>query len=159
MDKRTRNIAWRAAGLGAMSGMRSMAAPAALALAVRRDRVAGIGNTPFAFLHSPRVAFPLYALMIGEMVADKHPEIPSRLIPPALFGRAASGALAGATLFAAGDRSGLSGAVTGLAAAVVSAFATYHLRAQAGKSLGVPDTVLGHLEDGIAILAGWLATR
>lgn len=147
---------WAALGLGAIAGSRSMAAPATVARAARKGSLPGIEKTPFGFFRNPWVAALLYALAVGEMVADKQPRIPSRLSPPALLGRVASGSFSSAALFASAGRRGAAGAPLGLLSAVASAFAGHHLRARAGSRLAVPDPVLGYLEDGIVLL---LASR
>ena len=144
----------KALGLGAVAGLRSMSAPALLSRAASMGKVKGLEDTRFAPLLSPTVSYILYVLAAGEMVADKSAGIPSRISPPALLGRAASGALVGAALFVSGERRGVSGAAIGTLAAVAAAYASYYARAGAGEALGVPDQVLGHLEDGIALFGG-----
>ncbi len=141
-------------GLAAIAGLRSMAAPALLSRAVRRGDVEGLQGTPFAALGAPKVSTALQLLMIGEMIADKTPFIPSRTSAPALLGRALSGALVGATLSAAGERRATSGAVLGALCAVAAAYAGEQLRVKAPEQLGVPSLVLGLLEDGLVLFGG-----
>jgi uncharacterized membrane protein len=88
------DLVWRAVGLGAIAGMRSMAAPAALSRAAERGDVGSLEGTLFAALGSPGVSTVLRLFEIGEMFVDKLPVVvPSRTSPPPLSGRAASGAL------------------------------------------------------------------
>jgi uncharacterized membrane protein len=143
-----------AAGLAAIAGLRSTAAPALLSRAVRRGDVEGLQDTPFAALGSPKVSTALQLMMIGEMVADKTPFIPSRTSPPALLGRAVSGALVGAALFASGERRPVSGAALGSLSAVAAAYAGENLRVKGAEKLGVPDQILALLEDGIVLFGG-----
>lgn len=141
-------------GLGAIAGLRSMAAPALLSRAVRRGDVGGLRDTPFATLGLSKVSATLQLLMIAEMLADKTPFVPSRTSAPALLGRALSGALAGAALFANAERHPAPGAVLGALAAVAGAHAGEKLRARGTQKLGVPDPVLGLVEDGIVLFGG-----
>jgi uncharacterized membrane protein len=145
---------YRAAGLAAIAGLRSMAAPALLSRTVRRGDVEGLQYTPFAALGFPKVSTALQLMMIGELVADKTPFVPSRTSPPALLGRALSGALVGTTLFISEGRRGTSGAVLGALCAVAAAYAGERLRAQGTEKLGLPDIVLAFVEDGIVLFSG-----
>jgi uncharacterized membrane protein len=80
--------------------------------------------TPLAALHlragmGPRV---LVLAAAGELVVDKLPMTPSRLDPPALAGRLASGAFAGRVV------AGNAGALAGGAAAVAGSLAGARVR-------------------------------
>ncbi len=144
----------RVLGLGAIAGFRSMAAPATLSRAVSDGRIEGIEDTPFARLGSPKVTTALRMMEIGEFIVDKLPVAPSRTSPPPLLGRAASGGLVGAALFASEDRRSLVGGALGAAAALAAAYAGERLRLQAAEKLGMPDSVVALLEDGLVVLAG-----
>ena len=141
-------------GLAAIAGIRSMAAPALLAKTIGRGDVGGIAGTPFAALGSGRIPALLEALMIGEMVGDKTPFIPSRTSAPAVMGRALSGALVGAAVSVSGQRSGASGALVGVLSALAGVYAIDRLRSGAGQELGLPDRVFGLLEDGLVLSVG-----
>ncbi len=145
---------FEALGLAAVTGLRSMAGPALLSRAVRRGDVGGLRGTPFAALGSPKVSAALQLLMVGEMIGDKMPFAPSRTSAPALLGRALSGALVGAALFASAERRPASGAVLGVLSAIAAAYVGEGLRLKGTEKLGVPDPVLGLLEDGIVLFAG-----
>jgi uncharacterized membrane protein len=140
--------------MGAIAGLRSMAAPAALSRAIAEDRIGGLEDTPFSALGSSWVPAVLRMFEIGEMFADKLPVTPSRTSHPALLGRGVSGALVGAALFASENRRAAVGGALGAAAAVVSAHAGERLRLQAAEWLGMPDFVVAFLEDGVVLLAG-----
>ena len=144
----------RTTGLTAIAGLRTMAAPALLSRALRRGDVRGLRGTPFAALGYPKVSTTLQLLMVGEMIADKMPFIPSRTSAPALSGRALSGALVGAALFVAGERHPVSGATLGALSAVAAAYAGEKLRVRGTEKLGVPDPILALLEDSIALFGG-----
>lgn len=137
-------------GLGAIAGLRSMSAPALLARAVRRGNL-DAPNLPA--LGSPKLSTLLALLAVGEMIADKTPFIPARTSAPALFGRMLSGALAGATLFASEGRRKNSGAVLGALSAFGAAYAGEGIRT-AGARKGIPDPILGALEDMLVYALG-----
>lgn len=141
-------------GLAAIAGIRTMAAPALLARAIRRGDVRGLAGTPFAALGSGRVPALLETLMIGEMAGDKTPFIPARTSAPALLGRALSGALVGAALSVSEERGGPAGALIGASSALAGVFAADRLRSGATQGLGVPDTVFALLEDGLVLSLG-----
>jgi uncharacterized membrane protein len=142
----------RTLGLGAIAGVRSMAAPAALSRAVERGGVGGLEGTPFAALGSPRVSKALRLLQIGEMVVDKLPGlVPSRTSPPPLLGRAAFGAFVGAALFVSDGRRAAVGGVLGAGSALAGAYAGERLRLLGAERLGLPDPVVALLEDGVVL--------
>jgi len=130
-----------------------MAAPALLARAIRRGDVPDPKGTPYGILG--RLSPLLQILMVGEMVGDKTPFIPSRTSAGPLLGRAASGALVAAALRASGGRGGRgSAALLGALSAAAAAFAGENLRTQGAQRLGVPDLALALLEDGLVLVAG-----
>lgn len=129
----------RAAGLGAIAGMRSLSAPAL----VRRERDSS---------HS--AAWLLPVLAAGEMAVDKLPWTPDRTRPLSLAGRAASGAVVAAAVAGGDRRHVLGAALLGAAAAVAAAFAAHRLRRWAGRRSDAPDAVLGLMEDAAVLAAG-----
>jgi len=133
-----------------------MTGPALLARSARHGDVA-LSGTPFGALG--RLAPLLQLLMIGEMVADKAPVSPSRNLPPSFAFRVLSGALVGAALFAAEGRRGAAGAPLGAVGAALGSVYGERLRVRGKERLGVPNVVLGHLEDGAALLAGTRLVR
>lgn len=137
-------------GLAATAGLRSMAAPALLARAVRRGDLHAPELPALGF---PKLSALLTLLAIGEMVADKTPLVPSRTSTLALLGRLLSGGLAGATLFVAEGRRRNSGAILGALSAFAAAHAGERLRAT-GVQKGIPDPILGTLEDKIVLALG-----
>ena len=130
-----------AAALGAVSGSRSMLAPALVTRAVR--------------------ASPLTAILVllagGEMAADKLPGIPARTDALPLFGRMVSGAVVGAAM--GGRRHRVGGALTGAAGAVAAAYALVAVR-RVAAARQVPNAVAGAIEDALAMGAGlWFMRR
>jgi uncharacterized membrane protein len=128
-----------AALLGAATGMRTCSGLGALAL---RGRLGG-----------PRVRSAILVATAGELVVDKLPFVGPRIEPPQLAGRMAGGAFAGHRV------SGPQGAAAGAAAALGSAFATYHARRMLAERLSLPDPVVALAEDALALGCAALATR
>jgi uncharacterized membrane protein len=145
------NLAWKTVGLGAIAGVRSMAAPAALSRAMERDDIGGLEQTSYAALGSPRVSMALRMLEIGEMFVDKLPVAPSRTAPPPLLGRAASGGLVGAALFVSDGRRAAVGGALGAASALIGAYVGESLRLLGAERLRIPDPVVALLEDGVVL--------
>lgn len=146
------NLALRAAGLGAIAGLRSMAAPAALSRAAAAGRIGGLSDTPFAVLGSSKVSTLLTFFEAGELIGDKLPMTPSRTSAPPLLGRAASGAVAGAALFVSSERRAATGGVLGAASAVAAAYVGERLRTRIGQLTGVQDPAVALIEDAIVLL-------
>ncbi|MFY0579024.1 DUF4126 family protein [Cystobacter fuscus] len=143
---------WSTLGLGVLAGMRGFSAPALLGFHFSREpRAAPAGN--LGLLASPLVSRALAVLTAGEVVADKTPWIPARISPPALVGRALSGALVGAALAPRRPLTPVH-AVLGAAAAVASSFTFYALRRFMTRRLGVPNVVAGLAEDALAAALG-----
>jgi len=153
------NLALRAAGLGAIAGLRSMAAPAALSWAAVAGRVGGWRDTPFAVLGSSKVSALLTVFEVGELVGDKLPMTPSRTSLPPLLGRAASGAVVGGALFTSERHRTVPGAAFGAAAAVAAAYAGERLRALASEKTGLPDPVVALAEDTVVLVGAWRLLR
>jgi uncharacterized membrane protein len=138
-------------GLAVIAGLRSMSAPAFLARAVRRG---DLRAPDMPALGSPKVSALLALLAVGEMIADKTPFIPARTSVPALLGRVLSGGLAGATLFASEGRDRNSGVILGALCAVIAAYAGENFRTVGSERLGLPNALLGTLEDKAVLALG-----
>jgi uncharacterized membrane protein len=148
---------WQALGAGALAGFRSMTPLATLSSSLAKHKSPFLAASPLRFLQSNLAATGLKLLAGAEMVADKTPGMPNRTDPPALLGRALSGALIGGTLYKAGkNRQVAVGAVVGSLAAVAATFASFHLRKTLGAQTQVPDTALALAED-VATLSSSLA--
>jgi uncharacterized membrane protein len=119
--------------LGALSGMRSMAGPAAL-----------------AFHEGSPLKRVVSLLAASEMAADKTSVVGDRIDPLPLAGRAAMGALVGAVVAKREHGNVLAAAVVGAAAAVAVAHLAYRVRTR----LPVNSSVGGVLEDAIVIGIG-----
>ena len=143
--------------LGAVSGMRSMMAPAVISWSARRSGL-DLESTPFSAFKGPGIGRTIVAMAVGELLADKAPFVPNRTdSSTAILARAVSGGAAGAAVFKARRRSMLVGALVGAAAAVGAAYGTYYLRRSASRYFNVSDRVVALVEDGIALTAGLVA--
>lgn len=127
------------AGLGVLTGMRSMAGPATLALQ-----------------HGGIVKHVMGMMAAGEMVADKTDRIGDRIDAVPLAGRAVMGAIVGG-IIARQERSNVwLGGVIGASAAVIAA----HLAYQARKRLPLSTAVGGVVEDAVVVgLGAWYASQ
>src|SRR3954462_7717997 len=103
---------------GVITGLRSLTAPAAISWAVRlgwfHPRTSWL-----AFLGYAATPWIATALAVGELIADKLPNTPSRKSPPGFIARVLMGALCGAVIGSMGDilavgiAAGIVGAITG----------------------------------------------
>jgi len=139
--------------IGAVSGLRSLTAPAVVAWGARQNWL-NLHNTPLSFMGSTAALVIFTLLAVAELVTDKLPATPSRLKPPGLIARILFGGLSGASIAAAGAQSIALGAVLGVAGGVAGAFAGHEVRSRLVKSLKVPDFVIALLEDVTAIAGG-----
>ncbi len=144
------NVLPLAAGFGAIAGLRAFSAPVAISRAARMRGI-DLSNTPLKFVGEANGAHALAALALGELFADKSKHIPDRTSWPALLARAASGALAGASIARSKKIGWWPAALTGAAVAIGTSFAGFHLRKFAGESLHLPDRVVGLMEDAIVV--------
>ncbi len=143
---------------GTITGLRSMTAIAALAIASQSER-------PHPFLkedgslwdllgsRGAQIVFGLGAA--GEYVGDKLPQTPSRLQPGPLGGRIAIGALTGAASCRAAGLSATVGGALGALGALGGSAAGFALRTIIGPRLGLPDFPLALLEDAAAIVGAY----
>ena len=127
--------------LGAASGLRSQIGVAVIA--VRSD------PSLAPILRQPWTRRFLVAAAVGELIADKLPNTPSRLELPGIVGRLMLGALA-ASLYAQTRRAPWAPAAgIGAASAIAAAKIGHDLRAQLAKQ--VPDPAVAVVEDTIAL--------
>ena len=150
---------WQTVGLGALAGFRSMTAPALLSSNLLTYRPHILRNSPLRYLQKPLVAHGLKLLAAGEMGADKLPQMPDRISPTALAGRAAAGALVGATLYKINHDGQWRGALLGGVAAVAGSYLSFWLRRKATTESGLPGGVVGGLEDALTVGMGLALTK
>jgi uncharacterized membrane protein len=134
--------------IGTASGLRALIGLAAVSLAAHCG-ILPLEHTWLAFLGYALTPYILTLVAIGELVNDKLPKTPSRLIPPQFITRIVTSALCG---FAIGLSGG--GAILGLVAGVIGAvagtFGGAKARALLAKRFG-RDLPAALLEDAVAV--------
>jgi uncharacterized membrane protein len=144
--------------LGLSGGARAMTPLAAVANAARTGRLPADSAAP-AWLAHPAVSLGTLALASYELVGDKQPSAPDRIIEPAVIVRGLNAAFAGAMVAPKGRR--WLGAAIGGTTAVLAAALTFSLRMQAMHQHSQAAT--GFAEDALvvplAIAAAAGATR
>lgn len=140
-----------AAGIGAVSGLRSMSGPAIVSEAASRNLV-DLRNSPLSWLSSDRSARASAILAVGELIADKLPGMPNRTDAPALIFRAVSGAVCGYAVCGRGrsKHQAWMSAFVGATAAVATAWAGFEYR----RRVKLPAFVAAIAEDAVAIGTG-----
>jgi len=135
--------------IGVIAGLRSLTAPAAVSWAARLGWL-HVDNTWLAFLGFAATPYIVSVLAIGELIADKLPNTPSRKAPTGFIARILTGALCGAALGASGA-SWMVGLLAGVAGAIAGTFGGYACRVRLVKATGGKDLPIALLEDAIAI--------
>ena len=146
------NANLQALGLGAVAGMRAVAAPAILSHFLTNDPAGSLYNTPLRLLQRPLVATSLKFLAGAELIGDKLPVAPDRIAPTQLAARVLSGAVVGATVAGANEKSKVTGAMLGIAGALAASYGFFFLRKKLGQGSGLSNIALGLMED--ALMAG-----
>src|SRR5437764_9542750 len=139
-----------AGGIGVVAGLRSLTAPAAVALAAHFGWL-HLKGTSLGFMGSKPAVVILSLLAIGELIADKLPRVPRRTALAPLLARIVTGGLSGACLCASANQSLGSGAVLGAVGAIGGAFGGYETRKRLVTRLNLPDFVIALVEDALAI--------
>jgi len=146
-------------GIGLVTGLRSMTAPAVTAWAAYLGWL-NVKGTALAFMGSVWAVAIFTLAALGELVADQLPKTPARTKPVPLAARIGMGGLCGGCVAVAAGLSAGLGMVSGAIGAIVGAFAGYHARVGLVRALRVPDAAIAIPEDLIAILLGmWLVSR
>jgi uncharacterized membrane protein len=140
-------------GIGVVSGLRSMTAPAVVAWAARLGWI-DLSNSPLAFIGSVWAVAIFTLLAIGELVADKLPATPARTSTIPLIARIVVGLLTGACLGAAAGASIWLAALIGAIGAIAGTFGGYQVRTKLVRNLELPDIAIAIPEDLIAIGLG-----
>ncbi len=139
-------------GVGALSGMRSMAGPTRVSEYLSRHRTDP--SSPAGWFSSPVAAVAFKVMAAGEMGADKLPFTPARIAVLPLAGRFFFGAAAGAALSEAKSGRRITGALLGGTSAVVTSYVSYHTRRALTKGLGLPDPLVAVAEDVLVVIGG-----
>ena len=144
-------------GIGVVTGLRSMTAPAVVAWAAHLGWI-NLHGSPLAFMGSAWAVGIFTVGALGEFVADKLPTTPARTAALGLTARIVIGLLTGACLAVAGGASYWLGAIGAIGAigAMAGAFGGYQARVRLVRGLHVPDAAIAIPEDLVAIGLGML---
>ena len=142
--------------LGTVAGLRAMLAPAFLSYAASRHEKGVSHNNFFA---SRGVSTVLGLLTVGELIGDKLPSTPNRTEPLGLGARIVSGAVCGGSVCSTGKKSVPLGIALGALTAVAAAYAGQNIRRAAAEQADVHSSIVGAVEDMIAIRIGAAALR
>jgi uncharacterized membrane protein len=145
-----------AAILGVACGLRAMIGLAAVSWAANSSYLS-LEGTWLSFVGKPMTPYITSVLALGELVTDKLPKTPSRLVPPQFGARLVIGGLGGAAI---GIPHGhlAAGLIAGLIGSVVGTVAGFKGRALLARAFGrnLPAALL---EDVLAIALAFLALR
>src|SRR6185437_1658411 len=123
-----------ALALGVVAGMRSMMAPAVLALTLSRQPEYVPTSSPARWFALSPVAVILGIIALGAFVV-----------------RLATGSVTGAALVQLGGINPWAGAACGAVGAILGTFGMFHARKFAGRVTGISDPYIGAIEDVVAI--------
>ena len=140
-------------GIGVVTGLRSMTAPAIVSWAAHLGWI-NLSGSHLAFMESAWAVGILTLGALGEFGADQLPAAPARTTAVPLAARIVMGSLTGACLATAGSASLWLGALTGVIGAIAGAFGGYQARVGLVRALRAPDFAIAIPEDLIAIGLG-----
>lgn len=139
------------AGLGAATGLRSMAAPSQLSRYLCESPGRAAKGRAAGVMAWPAARSVLQFAALGEMVVDKLPIVPDRIEAGPLLGRVVWGAVAGGVLAQLNRESCIQGALLGGAAAAAATYAGYYARKALTRDVKLPDLTVALCEDVVAI--------
>jgi uncharacterized membrane protein len=139
--------------IGAVAGLRTMMAPAAVSWAAYLGLLP-LEGSPLAFLGHWISPWIMTVLAVGELIGDKLPSTPSRKVAYAFASRIVSGSVSGAAVGIAGGTP-LGGLLAGAVGAVIGTLGGAAARARLAAAFG-RDFPAALLEDAVAILAAVL---
>lgn len=150
---------WKALGLGAIAGIRSMSAPVLLSEELGKIDRKHLQHSPLRFLQAAPIAAGFKLLAAGELAGDKLPQMPDRTDLPSLAVRTLSGALVGAALFTARRDSAATGALLGGLSALAATYGSFYLRAALHRYGKVPNATAGFMEDALMVSSGLILVK
>lgn len=150
MSEQSKTLAL-AAGFGIATGMRSMTPAASLSRHLLKRGPKREPGPLSRLLAEPSVAKLLSSLAAGEMAADKTPVVPKRTEPASLLGRAAMAGLCGSVIAEERGRSRIGPALVSSIAAAGSTVLAYKIRQNVEALTGLPNSVLGLIEDALVL--------
>ena len=133
---------------GVASGLRALIGLTAVSWAVHFG-ILPLDHTWLAFLGYAFTPYALTLLAIGELVNDKLPKTPSRLVPPQFLARIVTGALCGLAI-GLSHNGMIIGLMAGIAGAVAGTFGGAKARSFLARTFG-RDLPAALLEDAVAI--------
>lgn len=142
---------------GVVSGFRSLTPAAILSWTVQGR--ADLQASPLAFMSGSIAAYVLTGLALVELVTDKLPFTPSRLMAVPLTARILLGGLCGATVAVASGSTLFVGGIVGAIGGIAGAFLGYQVRRSVTSSKKVPDLVVALSEDVITIVGAYFLSR
>jgi len=142
--------------VGIACGLRALVGLAAVSWAARSQHLPLQGNW-LAFLGFRATPIITSLLAIGELVTDKLPKTPSRLVPPQFAARLSIGALSGAAIGVTHEHL-LMGVLAGVIGTIVGTLLGHKTRAAASRLFG-RDLPAALLEDIAAIVLLFVALR
>ena len=143
----------RAAGMGIITGLRSMAGPALISYRAARHP-GDLAETPLRLLASDRMRTLLTLSAAGEVIVDKLPFVPPRTSPGPLAGRILLGAVAGAAMCIEERQPPLIGTLLGAGGGLAGSYLGRAFREAAKQRLHLSYTVSGLIEDAAAFVVG-----
>ena len=143
-----------AAALGAVAGMRTMAAPPVVTRLLREG--APVREDEFGLLSRPIAGYAALALAAAEAEADKLPFMPKRIEEESLAVRAISGATSGAAICSAKKRQPVIGALLGALGAAAAGYLLSLLRCRSADDVELPIPLVAIVEDALAAGVGIL---
>lgn len=159
MKKRQEKVLIQMIGLGVIAGMRTTFAPAIASHFLSKKHNAALSKSKLGFMQSPVTAIVTKVMSAGEIIVDKLPDTPNRIVAPQVMARTASGAFAGAVISAVNDDNTAKGILIGGATALAATFGTYYLRKYISENTFIKEPATGAVEDAIAIGCGALLMR
>lgn len=135
--------------IGGVAGLRTMVAPAAIAIAAKAGWI-DLSGTWGAFMGSTWAVGIFCLLALVELVADQLPSTPSRKVPQQFGARLISGGFCGALLGTV-SQGWMIGAVLGIIGAILGTFGGAWARGRMALAFG-KDRPAALIEDAVAIL-------
>ena len=146
-------------GLGLIAGMRTTFAPAIAAHFFSKEQSEDLAESKLAFMQSPTAAVITKLLAAAEIIGDKLPQTPDRIITTSAAARVAAGAFAGTIVATARKENVTRAALLGGVTALASTFATFYLRRYISRNTVVKEPITGAFEDAVAVGTGFLTMR
>jgi len=143
--------------IGIVAGLRAMTAPAVVSWAARTGLLSLSGSW-LSFLGYAWTPWIFTVAALGELVNDKLPKTPSRLVPPQFITRVVMGTVSGAAIGISGGAT-VGGVLAGALGAVAGTLGGAWLRGALVRAIGGKDLPIALLEDVVAIAGGILIVK